>query len=68
MKQRHILREEVYDLLCKGRLTRAPEPNPALASLECRMQRFMAGRDLVVVAALSDEDPIVIVVTAIILD
>ena len=32
------------------------------------MQRFMAGRDLVVVAALSDEDPIVIVVTAIILD
>ena len=68
MKLRHITREEVYDVLCKGRLTRAPEPNLALGSLECRMQRFMAGRELAVVAAISDDDPIVIVVTAIILD
>ena len=49
-------------------MTRSPEPNLALGSLECRMQRFMAGRELAVVAAISDDDPAVIVVTAIVLD
>lgn len=68
MKSRHIAREEVFDVLCLGRLARAPEPNSALGSLECRMQRFMSGRELAVVAAISDEDPAVIVVTAIVLD
>lgn len=68
MKLRHIAREEVYDVLCLGRLARPPEPNLALGSLECRMQRLMSGRELAVVAAISDEDPTVIVVTAIVLD
>lgn len=68
MKLRHIAREEVYDVLCQGRLARPPEPNMALGSLECRMQRFMTGRELAVVAAISDDDPTVIVVTAIVLD
>lgn len=67
MKLRHITREEVYDVLCQGRLVRAPEPNTTLGSLECRMQRFMAGRELAVVAAISDENPTLIVVTAIVL-
>ena len=49
-------------------MTRSPEPNLALGSLECRMQRFMAGRELAVVASISDDDPAVIVVTAIVLD
>lgn len=68
MKQRHIAREEVYEVLCQGRLLRPPEPNTARGSLECRMQRFMAGRELAVVAAIADDDPAVIVVTAIVLD
>lgn len=68
MKLRHIAREEVYEVLCQGRLASPPEPNPARGSLECRMQRFMAGRELVVVAAISDDDPSVVVVTAIVLD
>ena len=68
MKLRHITREEVYDVLCQGRLVRPPEPNTVIGSLECRMQRFMAGRELAVVAAISDEDPMLIVVTAIVLD
>ena len=68
MKLRHIIREEVYDVLCHGRLARPPEPNMALGSLECRMQRFMAGRELAVVGAISDDDASVIVVTAIVLD
>ena len=68
MKQRHIAREEVFDVLSHGRLARTPEPNAAKGSLECRMQRFMAGRELAVVAAVSDDDPSVIVVTVIVLD
>lgn len=68
MKLRHITREEVYEVLCQGRLARPAEPNLAMGSLECRMQRFMAGRELAVVAAISDDDPAVIVVTAIVLD
>ena len=68
MKQRHIAREEIYDVLRQGRLVRPPEPNAAMGSLECRMQRFMAGRELAVVAAISDDDPMVIVVTAMVLD
>lgn len=68
MKLRHIAREEVYDVLCHGRLLRPPEPNLALGSLECRMQRFMSGRELAVVAAIADGDPAVVVVTAIVLD
>jgi hypothetical protein len=68
MKLRHIAREEVYDVLCHGRLVRPPEPNPLTGSLECRMQRFMSGRELAVVAAIADDDPAVVVVTAIALD
>lgn len=68
MKLRHIAREEVYDVLCHGRLVQPPEPNPAKGSLECRMQRFMSGRELAVVAAIADDDPSVVVVTAIVLD
>ena len=68
MKSRHISREEVYDVLVQGRMARAPEPNLALGSLECRMQRFMGARELAVVAAISDDEPLVIVVTAIVLD
>ena len=54
MKQRHILRPEVLDALRLGRIVRAPEPNLARGSLECRMQRFVAGRELGVVVALSE--------------
>lgn len=68
MKLRHIAREEIYDVLCHGRLARPPEQNLALGSLECRMQRFIAGRELAVIAAIADDDPSVIVVTAIVLD
>lgn len=68
MKLRHIAREEVYDVLSHGRLLRRPEPNPAKGSLECRMQRFMSGRELAIVAAIADDDPSVVVVTAIVLD
>jgi hypothetical protein len=68
MKERHVLSDEVFEVLEKGRITRPPEPNVTRGSLECRLQRFISGRELAVVAAVSDDDPQVIVVTAIVVD
>jgi hypothetical protein len=65
MKQRAITRLEVLEVLRQGRLRRAPEPDPAHGSLKCLMQRFVAGRELGVVAALSVDEPGVIVVTVV---
>jgi hypothetical protein len=48
-----------------GRFRRAPEPDPAHGSLKCLMQRFVAGRELGVVAALSVDEPGVIVATVV---
>jgi hypothetical protein len=68
MKQRHIVRMEVMEVLRKGLLHRQPEPNSLRGSLECRMQRFMAGRELAVVVALNDADPTLVVVTALVVE
>ncbi|GAB3487640.1 hypothetical protein GCM10027399_01630 [Curvibacter fontanus] len=40
-----------------------PEPNPCRGNLECRMKRYVAGRELAVIVALCDEDPDLVVVT-----
>jgi Domain of unknown function (DUF4258) len=68
MKLRHVLRDEVLEVLERGRIVRRPEPNPAHGSLECRVQQFLAGREVAVIAALSDEDPTVVIVTVIDVD
>jgi hypothetical protein len=67
MKERRIVHGEVLEVLRRGRIDRPPEPNAAKGALECRMQRFVAGRELGVVAALSDEMPDVVVVTALVI-
>jgi hypothetical protein len=68
MKERHVLRSEVIEVLECGHMQRPGEPNLARGSLECRLQRFVSGRELAVVAAVSDDHPQVIVVTAIVVD
>lgn len=65
MKQRAIMRLEVLEMLRQGRMRRPPEPDLAHGSLKCLMQRFVAGRELGVVAAVSDDEPGVIVVTVV---
>lgn len=67
MKERHILRVEALEVLRLGRLRQRPEPNLVNGTLECRMQRFLAGRELGVVVALGDDMPGVIVVTALVI-
>jgi hypothetical protein len=64
MRKRAITRAMSLEILQHGQLRRTPEPNVAKGTLECRMDRFMAGRDLGVIVALSDDDPDLVVVTA----
>lgn len=61
--ERTIPRASVLEVLRKGTLTRQPERNVRYGTLECRMERYVAGRNLAVIAAVSDEDPNVVVVT-----
>lgn len=64
MRKRRITRLEVDFCLKSGCLHRQPEPNLAKGSLECRMEAYVSGRNLAVIVALTDEDPSLVVVTA----
>lgn len=63
MSKRKVSSLEVYECLRTGTIRRQPEPNEMKGSLECRMQRYVAGRELAVIVALCDEDPDILVVT-----
>lgn len=64
MKERHLTREVVLGVLRRGRMYRPPEHNTAKGSLECRMEHFAAGMDIVAVVAVSDDYPDLVVITA----
>lgn len=63
MRRRKVSSAEVLECLRLGTLRRVPEPNPGKGSLECRMERYVAGRELAVIVALCDEAPDLVVVT-----
>lgn len=63
MKKRKVGSQEVYECLQQGGIVREPEPNMEKGSLECLMERYVAGRHLGVIVALCDEEPDLIVVT-----
>ena len=65
MRQRHVTREIVHEVLEKGRLVRIPELNLGRGSLECRMERYCSGRQLGVVVAISDDEPDLLIITVI---
>ena len=65
MRQRHIAMALLLDVLRQGRMRRPAEPDPRHGSLVCRMEHFVAGRELAAAVALSDEDPGLLVVTVI---
>lgn len=64
MKERRITRDMALEVLQKGLLIREPEPNLAKGSIECRMEKFTTGRDIGIVVALIDDDPDILVITA----
>lgn len=63
MRERKVSTEEVFQCLQHGIIDREPEGNEEKGSLECLMERYVAGRQLGIIVALSDEDPDAIVVT-----
>jgi hypothetical protein len=63
MKKRYLGINEVYDCLRNGMIVRPPKVNADHGTLECRMERYVGGREIAVVVALCDEDPNLIVVT-----
>jgi Domain of unknown function (DUF4258) len=52
MKERHITRLHVLDVLRHGVIRREPEPDLKTGHIQCRMERLVAGRELGVVLAL----------------
>ncbi len=63
MRKRKVSSAEVLECLRLGSLRRVPEPNLGKGSLECRMERYVVGRELAVIVALCEEDPDLVVVT-----
>jgi hypothetical protein len=64
MKKRHLTRDIVLAVLRSGRVVRPPEFNVAKGNIECRMERHLVGHDIAVVVAVSDDDPDLLVITA----
>ena len=65
MRQRHVSLALLLDVLRQGRLRLPAEPDARHGSLVCRMEHFVAGRDLAAAVALSDDESGVLVVTVI---
>lgn len=63
MKERRITLAMVYEVLRKGNLPREPELNLRHASLECRMERYLEGREIAVIVALDLDATDLLVVT-----
>lgn len=68
MRTRRVTRSEAMEVLNKGIIRREPEPNLRRGTLECRLEYYVAGRDLALVAAVDSGNPTVVVVTVIDLD
>jgi hypothetical protein len=65
MKKRKITMGCALEALRKGRINLTPELDSNTGDLKCRMEHFVAGSNVRIVVAISDDDPDLIVVTAI---
>ncbi len=63
MRLRGISRQMMEETLQRGRLIRNPEISIKTGAWECRMERYVAGQNIGVVAAVSEQDPNLIIVT-----
>lgn len=64
MRERKITTPCVVEVLRKGRMKRPAEPDIKTGLPVCRLERFVAGRDITVAVAIDDENPELIVITA----
>jgi len=63
MRERKISRIEVLECLRQGVIRQTPEPDLKKGDLRCRMEHYVAGRDIAAIVSLSDECPDLLVVT-----
>ena len=63
MKLRKVSSLEITECIRLGTIRRQPEVNIEKGSLECRMERYVSGRELTTLVALCDEDPDLVLVT-----
>jgi hypothetical protein len=64
MAKRKISSPSLFKCLREGLVARQPEQNHKLGTLECRIERLCGGQMIGVIVAVSDEDPTLVVVTA----
>ena len=68
MKTRHITMPMALDALSKGSIRLEPEPNIRTGDTICRIERYIAGKDIGICVALESEKvATMIVVTALII-
>jgi hypothetical protein len=67
MRERKITIACVLSALREGKIVRTPEPNSMTGSLECRMQHYCTGNNVGIIVALSEEDPTLVLVSALII-
>lgn len=65
MRKRNITKDMALETLRKGKIKLRPELDTNTGDLKCRMEHFVAGHNTKMVVAISDEDPRLILVTAI---
>ena len=66
MKKRHITFAMATDVLCRGIIHKEPEQDIRTGHMICRMERYCAGANIAICAALESEQACdIIVVTAI---
>lgn len=68
MKQRKINSSEVFVCLRNGTIRLTPEEDIKTGHLVCRMESYVAGRNLAACVALDDQDPTLLVVTVMVID
>jgi Domain of unknown function (DUF4258) len=64
MRLRGIQQQAMEATLRSGNMLRECEPNIAKGTYECRMEKYVAGKDIGVVVAVSEDNPNLIIVTA----
>lgn len=65
MKKRNITIGHVFETLRKGKISLRPELDCSTGDLKCRMEYYVAGKDIKVVVAISDDNPNLVLITAI---
>lgn len=65
MNKRKITKDMVFEALRRGCIRLSPELDTFTGDIKCRMEHYVAGHNVKIVVAISDENPNLFLVTAI---